>query len=240
MACVLEAQMSTVYGYYVLVPGPDQRGIIEAFCAERGCVLSRLFEDCAEHRDSAWLARPAVRELMSLLEPGDELVIAGLRSIYANRPDVLTVLRELQTRGIVLHIAPCSAKTPSLTISGALWNAFLQTSDVLFGFNARVRGEAIKEALYLKRLKGERYTCYLPYGWRWETRRGQQRPVPDENERAAIRQIVELRDGGMSWYRIAVNLMRSGVRTARGREWSPSRVRRAYLAATRGRSRPAT
>jgi DNA invertase Pin-like site-specific DNA recombinase len=232
--------MST-YGYCVLT-GPDQRGIVEDFCAERGCVLSRLFEDPAEFRDTAWFTRPAARELMSLLEPGDEVVVAGLASIYASRRDMLTVFREHQARCVVLHIAGYSAKFPkSVTLGGAWGDMVLRWFEVFFALDAGARGEAIREALHLKRLRGQRYTNHLPYGWRWERQRGEQRPVPDENERAVIRQIVELRDQmGMSWYQIAVSLMHDGVRTTRGREWSPSRVRRAYLAATRGRSRPAT
>jgi DNA invertase Pin-like site-specific DNA recombinase len=96
--------MSHIYGYCVLT-GPDQRRIVERFCAEHGCVLSRAFEDRAEHRDTAWFTRPAVRELMALLQPGDELAVAGVGSIYASRRDLLTVLRELRTRGVVLQFA---------------------------------------------------------------------------------------------------------------------------------------
>jgi DNA invertase Pin-like site-specific DNA recombinase len=232
--------MGTVYGYCVLT-GPDQRRTLEEFCAERGCVLARVFEDPGELRDTGWFARPGVRALMSLLEPDDEVVVAGLRSIYASRRDLLKVFREHHARGVVLHIAGFSAKFPkSVTLGGAWGDMVLRSFEVFFEFDARARGEAIREALNRKRLEGRRYTCHLPPGWRWEGRRGQQRPVPDPYERAIIAKIIEWRDQGQSWNRIATHLLRSRVVTPAGREWSPSRARRVYVAATRGRSRPDT
>jgi DNA invertase Pin-like site-specific DNA recombinase len=230
--------MGEVYGYCVLT-GPDQRSTIERFLAERGCVPARVFADDDNVRNNAWFARPKARELMSILKAGDQVAVAGLRPICADRRDVPTVLHELRKRGVVLHIVALSAKSPSLTVSGDLWNSFLRTLDVLFAFNACVHGEAIKEGLYVKKLKGERYTNYCGYGWRWQGPRGAQRRVADQSERATIRQIIELRDAGASWSQIALQLLRSGVRTAGGGEWSVSRARRAYLAATRGR-RPDT
>jgi hypothetical protein len=232
--------MSNAFGYCLLVPGSDQRRIVERFCAERGLAHSGVFEDPADLRDSDWFTRPAVRELIAVLKQGDQVAVAGLRSICGNRRDVLTVLRELRKLGVVLHIVALSAKSPSLTVCGDLWNSFLQTLDVLFAFNTRVRGEVIKEALLVKKLEGGRYTNHRHYGWRWEGRRGQQGPVPDEQELAIIAKIIEWRDGGQSWSVIATRLLRSRVVTAAGREWSSSRARRVYVAATRGRGRPAT
>jgi DNA invertase Pin-like site-specific DNA recombinase len=226
--------MSTVYGYFT---GPDQRRIIQHFCSEHGLDLAGVFEDDANARDSDWVTRPAVRALMTALQPGDALVITGLAPLYSSRRALLPALRELQARDIALHFAG-SAKSPSLAITGVLWNSFLQTLDVLFAFNTRVRGEAIREALYVKKLKGGRYTNYCGYGWRWQGPRGAQRRVADQSERATIRQIIELRDAGASWSQIALHLLRSGVRTTAGAEWSASRARRAWLIATRGRSRP--
>jgi DNA invertase Pin-like site-specific DNA recombinase len=229
--------MSNVYGYVCM--GRDQPGIIQQFCAARGFAVSRLFQDGAEVRGSPWLSRPALSELTAALRPGDALVITSLAPIYSSRRDLLTVLRALQARDIALHIAG-SATSPSLTVSGTMWNSFLQTLDVLFAFNTRVRGEAIREALHTRRICGRRFTNFAPYGYKWQRSRGEQRCVPDSYERATIAQIVEWRDGGASWSVIATRLLRSRVVTAAGREWSSSRARRVYVAATRGRSRPAT
>src|SRR5262245_14121455 len=77
-----------------------------------------------------------------------------------------------------------------------------------------------------KKEAGLKYCRYAGYGFRWF--RG--RRVPDEQEQKVIAQIVERRQQGHSWYRIAAHLLRHRIRTAAGQEWSASRVRRAYFA----------
>jgi hypothetical protein len=230
-----------LYAYCLAIPGPDQRALIRRFVAARGCGVSALFEDCADVRDFAWLERPAARELMVLLRRGDEVVAAGLTSICTSRRDTTAMLRMFQESGIVLHFAWVSRSLPmSVSLSGAELGNMIETFEVFAALDAGYRSQAIKEGLRTRRLRGERYTRFAPYGFRWKRYRGQQYCAADEGELAAIRQIVALRDAGASWNRIALHLLRTGVRTTAGREWSPSRVRRAHLAATRGRSRPAT
>jgi hypothetical protein len=80
-----------------------------------------------------------------------------------------------------------------------------------------------------KRAAGLKYCRHPGYGYRWY--RG--RRVPDPHEAAVMAEIVELRRQGCSWYRIAAALLRQGVVTREGREWSPARCRRAYQAAVR-------
>lgn len=78
-----------------------------------------------------------------------------------------------------------------------------------------------------KKQQGRRYCRYAGYGYRWS--RG--RRVPDPQEASTIGRIVTMRDdNGLSWYAIAAQLLREHVVTRNGREWSPARVRRAYLA----------
>jgi DNA invertase Pin-like site-specific DNA recombinase len=230
-----------IYGYCLMIPGPDQRALIGRFVAARGCVLSACFEDSADVRDDAWLERPAARELTALLRRGDEVVAAGLNSICTGRRDTTAMLRTFQESGIVLHFAWVSRSLPmSVSLCGADIGKMIETFEVFAALDADYRSQAIKEGLRTRRLRGERHTRFPGYGNQWKRYRGQQYCAADENERAVIRQIVALRDAGASWYRIALHLLRTGVRTAAGREWSPSRVRRAHLAATRGRSRRAT
>jgi Recombinase len=59
--------------------------------------------------------------------------------------------------------------------------------------------------------------------------RNAERLVANEHEQATIRRIAEMRDSGRSWHRIAATLMREQVKTHSRLEWSPDRVRRAYL-----------
>lgn len=77
-----------------------------------------------------------------------------------------------------------------------------------------------------KKAAGLKYCAHAGYGYRWL--RGKR--VTDLREAATISLIVQLRQQGLSWYRIAAHLLRERVRTSSGREWSVARVRRAYFA----------
>lgn len=69
------------------------------------------------------------------------------------------------------------------------------------------------------------------YGYRLLGSKGNRRRVADGAERSVMERIVEYRRTGASWSQIASRLFREGVEAKTGREWSPSRVRRGYLAA---------
>lgn len=64
------------------------------------------------------------------------------------------------------------------------------------------------------------------YGFKWF--RGKR--VVDEREQETMAMIFGLRESGLSWYEIARRLLYARVLTSEGQEWSPSRVRRAFLA----------
>jgi hypothetical protein len=67
------------------------------------------------------------------------------------------------------------------------------------------------------------------YGFRLIGPPGRRRRVVDETERQVMARIVELRKLGKSWEQIAVELLQAKVVARTGREWSASRVRRAYF-----------
>lgn len=94
----------------------------------------------------------------------------------------------------------------------------------------RVRDRDIerKTVNMVRRMRGLRYCAHAGYGYRWCPTTEQR--VPDEHEQRTMRHIAESLQGGLSWYGIARRLLYERVLTSDGREWSPARVRRAYLA----------
>jgi hypothetical protein len=86
-----------------------------------------------------------------------------------------------------------------------------------------------------KKRKGLKYCRFAGYGFKWGGPKDKQKRVPDLDEQAVMAQIVQWREVGWSWYRIAARLLRNRVVTAEGREWSVSRVRRACVAELRRR-----
>jgi hypothetical protein len=75
------------------------------------------------------------------------------------------------------------------------------------------------------------------YGFKLRGPKGRRTKVPDLKEQQIMRWIVEQRQAGSTWERIYLDLSRRGIRTRAGREWSVSRIRRAYAAEVQGKTR---
>jgi hypothetical protein len=58
--------------------------------------------------------------------------------------------------------------------------------------------------------------------------------VPDEQERRVMAAILRWWQEGASYNDMARHLLLNRIKTADNREWSPARVRRAFLAAISG------
>jgi hypothetical protein len=78
---------------------------------------------------------------------------------------------------------------------------------------------------------------YAGYGFKLRGPRGRRTKVQDPKEQEVMRWIVEQRQAGSTWERIYFDLLRRHVRTRAGREWSVSRIRRAYAAEIQGKTR---
>src|SRR5262249_20368167 len=74
------------------------------------------------------------------------------------------------------------------------------------------------------------------YGFKLRGPKGHRTKVPDSKEQQVMRWIVEQRHAGWTWERIYFDLLRRGERTREGREWSVSRIRRAYAAEVEGKT----
>lgn len=98
-------------------------------------------------------------------------------------------------------------------------------------FQRAALGEATRAAMAAKKRAGRKHCRDAAgYGFVFRGRRGHEKLVPHAGEQQAIARIMELRESGLSWYKIALRLLYDRVRTKDGAEWSPSRVRRVYLA----------
>src|SRR5260370_42341946 len=75
------------------------------------------------------------------------------------------------------------------------------------------------------------------YGLKLRGPRGRKTRVPDPKEQRGMRWILEQRQAGWTWGRIYFELLRRKERTREGREWSVSRIRRAYAAEAPGKTR---
>jgi hypothetical protein len=75
------------------------------------------------------------------------------------------------------------------------------------------------------------------YGFKLRGAKGRRTKVPDPKEQQVMRWIAEQRQAGWSWERIYLELAKRKERTRAGKEWSVSRIRRAYAAEVAGKTR---
>jgi DNA invertase Pin-like site-specific DNA recombinase len=227
-----------VFGYACAPDTPGQLAMIEGYCSQLGLQLGVVFTDPADAAGLSWLQRPAGEQLAARLEPGSAVVVAGLGWIYTSTEDLVKVLTEMRARGVTLHIVQVegSPRGPedSLPVGGEVSDLIVRTLTVLRAFDRSVRSRAVREGMRRRKLEGRKYCRHAGYGFTWKGKKGRERRAPHPHEQAVIGKIIEWRDAGLSWYQIAAHLLRHRVLTADGREWSESRVRRAYLAAVLG------
>jgi hypothetical protein len=99
------------------------------------------------------------------------------------------------------------------------------------------RRRAIRKTLNERRARGLPPNGEAPIGFRLVGKGADQQLVPDDQERAVMERIFELRQSGMSFDEMRLFLRKDGVRFRRklrgkweSHEWSESRIRRAYEA----------
>jgi DNA invertase Pin-like site-specific DNA recombinase len=220
--------MANAFGYFRCRPfASDQIGkapleALQVYCQGQGFQLVEVFTDGHDSADTPWLDRPAGSQLANGLASGDTVVADG-RSIWTTADDLLSAVRDWNARGIILNALVSSDAVLSTADSGG--EAMERALQAFAELRRNFRSEATTLGMQEKKQRGEKYCRHAGYGYRW--RNG--RRVPNESEQAVISWIVEWREDGQSWYAIAARLLREGVKTASGNEWSPSRVRRAYL-----------
>lgn len=216
------------------VGGEQDRQTIEAYAGSCGLTVAATFQD-PKSWCIPWRQREHGSQLAELLQPGDHVIMGG-GGTFAGADDFLQTIKDLAPREITVHLAQVKWRTGSTTLSIGKREAPFVEKTALAHADAmsRWRSENVSWGMARAAQAGKRYCRDAGYGRRWL--RGKR--VVDEKERAIIEVICQLWMRGFSWHRIAVHLLRHGVRTRTGAEWSASRCRRAFLRWYRPKSGP--
>ncbi len=205
-----------------------QRARIEAYAKDHNLNLHSLFADAAESSRLPWFERPSGQRLARRLEPGSHVIVPDpLTVCHTKLADLLEIIESFNERGIVLTFIHCKVKENTFcTIStvGDMGETCIRLLRFMVDWKKRDRSDAVSEGMREKRQRGKKHCRHAGYGFRWS--HGKRKDDPKEQD--MIANIVEWRDKGFSFNEIAAHLLRCGVVAATGREWSPSRVRRAY------------
>lgn len=212
-----------------------QRETIEAFAKDHNLNVPTIFTDPADSSHLTWFERPLGQQLVSQLEPGSHVIVPDPFSICTKLTELLEIIESFYERAIELTIINCKVKENvfcSISTTGGMgeWCVYLLRYMLDWGRNNR--SEAVSEGMQDRKSRGKKHCHYPGYGSHWKYGRRKVHP----QEQGTIKQIVELREKRFSWYKIAAHLLRHQVLTSDGREWSPSRVRRAYISETQHRA----
>ena len=199
-----------------------QRRAIEQWAAAHGLQVDHWHSDSAP--GSTPLAkRPGLQEALAALGPGSMLIVYRL--------DRLARDLELQLR-IFRAVAAGGARIVSTADEGTNGNGDDDDPDAVFlrqlqgALAQRERGvmaKRIRDGVRAKKAQGRRWCRDAPYGHRWLP---DGRIAQDASEQRTLRLARELREQGMSFRAIVVELRRRRRRNRAGNPFSLPSVQR--------------
>jgi DNA invertase Pin-like site-specific DNA recombinase len=189
-----------------------QRRRIAAFCEMKGLRLVEVFEDPGVSGGKPLASRPAGSRLLAAAKKTKAIVVvAKLDRLFRSVADAANVIADFDKRGIQLV-----AIAENFDMTSPYGRAMAQMTSVFAELERAMIRERTRNALTVKRSRGERISGYAPYGWDF-TRGG--RLVRNHQEQRIIGRIRRLRAGGLSYREIALRLDRDGVRPKRSKRW---------------------
>ena len=153
--------------------------------------------------------RPAGKQLLAVLKPGDVLISAKLDRMFRSARDALDSLEALKAKGVALHLIDLGG---DVTGNGISKLVFTILSAVAESERDRIKGR-ITETKADQRKRGRHLGGSRPFGYRVEKGEGDLRGgqlVPDEREQAAISRMKAMRAEGKSLRAIAAAMQAEG------------------------------
>jgi DNA invertase Pin-like site-specific DNA recombinase len=185
------------------------------------------FVDEARARTVAFRQRPAARAALAVLREaeGSLLVTERVASAFDGWRDFLSCVAWLEACGPEVWFSDVGAGTAGCGGEG------YRALGMLLQFaraDCEKRSEDARASCALKKARGRVTNQFAPYGFKLAGAKGHRRLVPDSYTRAVGDQIVRLRGQGTPWEEVYFELLRQGVKTRDGREWSKGSILRAY------------
>jgi DNA invertase Pin-like site-specific DNA recombinase len=186
-----------------------QRRQIEGYAKMLGLAEPQLFFEEGVSGSKPLSVRPAAKQLLAALKPGDVIIAAKLDRMFRSALDALENLNELKEKGVSLHLIDLGG---DVTGNGISKLVFTILSAVAESERDRIRGR-VQETKADQRKRGRHLGGYRPFGYRVEKAEGDLRGgqlVPDEREQAAIVKMKALRAEGKALRAIAAAMKEEG------------------------------
>lgn len=191
----------------------DQRNRITKFCNEKGLELVDILEDNGvsgglpiEYRENGKKLCDIIRDKKSGVK---SVVMLKLDRGFRDTEDCLHHAKEWMRLGVTIHFLDMSG------MDFATGEGLFQLT-MMSGFaeyeRSRIRRRT-RDALDVKRSRGEKLGGRIPYGFNWEMNNdGKKILVPNKKEQEVIGLIFKMKEMGMSPEKIAERLNASGVK----------------------------
>jgi DNA invertase Pin-like site-specific DNA recombinase len=211
----LDAQKSAIQQHY------------ETNLKPKGFEWAGFFIDPAVSGSIPFNNRPAGGELAKQLQKGDRIVVAKWDRAFRSMRDMCITVEGWVTRGVRASVLdmPVDIFTDEGMLIAQMFTAIAE-------FERKRMRQRIREALAARKAQGRPVNRFAGHGFKWvRNGSGLKQRIADEHDRRVMARIVELRLENFTWENIYFELLKQQVKTSENREWSLSRIRRAYQAA---------
>lgn len=166
--------------------------------------------------------RPAGRDLLEMVKPGDTVIAAKLDRMFRNSLDALKIFTDFKQRGI--HLVLFDLGVEPITNDTGMSKVIFQVM-AAFADHERDRiRERILDGKRAKKLRGGHTGGEAPYGFRIVGAKRDARLEPVEAEQQVIKRVVELRNHGPIY--ISRQLKLEGIMTRTGKPFHMVQVQR--------------
>jgi DNA invertase Pin-like site-specific DNA recombinase len=199
-----------------------QRQRIAAYCDMKGLRLVEVFEDPGISGGKPLASRPAGSRLLSAAKKSKAVVVvAKLDRFFRSVADAASIIADFDKKRIQLV-----AIAEGFDTTNPYGRAMAQMASVFAELERAMIRERTRNAMSVKRARGERISGHAPFGWDFDLGG---RLVANATEQPSIAYMRQLRAEGLSFRGIAKRLDSEGIPPKRGRRWMHTTVKSILL-----------
>lgn len=193
-----------------------QRQAINDYCAKNNITLSGEFAD--EGISGTVLERPALTEMLSLLEKGDRIVVLNTSRLWRNDTVKVLARREIEKVGADI----ISIEQPTYTVYSKDPNDFFVNSimEILDQYDRMNISRKLAAGRRQKAKNGSKSCGSCPYGYKWDNAQ----IVIDYNNNLVVEDIFKQYAACRSFTAVADYCKSHGYKTAAGNDFSKQTI----------------
>lgn len=196
-----------------------QESKVRAYAETYDLTLSKVERDEISGKN---LDRPGITRILDGVDKGTvgHIVIYKLDRLTRSVGDLSKLLETFKRKDVSI-----SSVSESLDTSSASGKMVVQMIGVIAEWERDTIAERTRDALNVKRSRGEKLGGLVPFGYRVQVSGGRKMLTQDPTEGPILRGILEARVDGRGYADIAAGLNQMGVKTRLGKRWHASTVR---------------